>query len=389
MAARESFFALESPEVFELSPAQIAEALAERRRAVEALAITADDRTARTVLDGLVTDLEVTDPVLERALIEDAEAAAEVGVSWQFVVFTGPSVTRLQREAYFRIRETSWPIARAEAACVAPERLEPPDEDRSARVEPGTIVFDPIGTADSGLLAVDSAGGAPERIPAPDGWDDLDEPTVAPDGRTVVAIARRDGPTPAVGVAVGNVIDGFTEVFEVADADLACPRALADGRLLVTRLDGGGRPNTLLSIENGIGTAIDLPVADFFCAEQRRDGGLLLGAAQVNRARIGGLGTLSPGADTITPTYVRDECANVITGLSPDERTELVVQTCRDMTRSGLYAVDLASGDAEQLVAWPAATARLVAGERWQVVPAGEQPDHCGTPAPSVGPSGE
>ncbi|MEO7571919.1 MAG: hypothetical protein ABIX10_05730, partial [Acidimicrobiales bacterium] len=77
--------------------------------------------------------------------------------------------------------------------------------------------------------------------------------------------------------------------------------------------------------------------------------------------------------------YTPKDCRSIITGLAPDGTAELVVQTCKDLAASGMYVLDIDSGDATQL------TEGLAASARWS--PTGEWITF--GLAPSIGPSAE
>lgn len=360
-----AFIALGSPEVFDLAPSEIAAAFDRRRAGVQALSKVVEDKKARDALVQLSDDFSVIDPVLEDALTQNHQGVAEIGMTWQFVVFSSTKVTVAQHDAYFRSREGAWPISRQQAACVAPRLLHPPEQDLDPDVEGGTIVYDPIGRADHGLLATSTQGGKPTTIPAPDGWADLDEATVAPDGRTIVAVARRGGAQPAVGLAIGNLVDGFTVVYESAGDELSCPRATADGRLFATQLGQDGRPNSLITVVGGVAATVDVPVAEFYCAEAFGDGGLLIGAATDDRKQWGGVARVDSGSEEAETIYTPDDCNDIISGLSPDQRSELVVQTCDDIEQSGLYVVNTTTGAAHQVVRRSSALARWSPSGEW------------------------
>lgn len=377
-AVIDAYDRLDSPQVFDLATGDVAHAFAARRDSLDVLAATLDDSELLQVLDDLHSDLEISDPPQEKALIGNHDVVAGIGMTWSFVVMTSTVVSGEEQAAYLRAREGAWPVRQIHTACFAPKLLEEPSQDLAPDIEGGTIVFDPVGAHDPGLLAVSSGGGKTTEIAPPSGWDDLDEPTAGPDGRTIVAVARRGGGSPSIGLAVGRLDGGFEVVYENPTANLACPRIDAQQRILVTELGQGGNPNTLLSVVNGTATRVELPVAEFYCAEQLREGTLLLGSATDDRQVYGGV-ALREGTDDDVPVYTPADCNNLITGSAPDGATELIVQTCDDVTKSGLYKLDIDSGEATQLAEGLAATARWSPSGEWITF------GH----SPSTGPSAE
>lgn len=359
------FEALSTPAVFDLSESRIEEVFAQRRAAIRALADVAESDAEASALDELDDNYRVVESAYVEALTEHGDEVEEFGYLWAFDVFTSGGVSPEESEAYFAARDGGWPLLKAASMCSRPELLDLPDEDLDGDVEPGTIVFDRLDGENTGLWAVPSTGGEPVQVDAPDGWDDLDEPTVARDGTTIVAIARRGGESPAVGLATGVLSDGFTVRYETSDARIACPRITSDGVLMATQFGHGTQPNLLLTIDGDDVSTTETPASDFYCAERTPDGELLLGAASRDRNEYGDFVRVDEGRSSLTVLYGPENCNGVPSGLSPDGQFELLVQTCDSPADSGLVLIDLATGDGERIVGWPSAVAQWSPSGDW------------------------
>lgn len=357
--------ALSTPEVFDLTKNEIEEVFAERRMAIRTLAELADSEAEAGALDELDENHRLFEPAYLEALAEHGDEVAEFGYQWAFDVFVSGGVSTEEREAYFAARSAAWPLLQTAAMCSSPELLGLPDEDLEGAVEGGTIVFDRMDGEDTGLWAVSTMGGDAVKIDAPDGWDDLDEPTVGPDGRTIVAIARRGGESPAVGLATGVLRDGFSVRFETSDAEIACPRITSDGVLMATQHGFGTQPSLLLTVDGDDVSTVETPASDFFCAESTREGDLLLGAASEDHNVWGDFVRVDEDGSGLEVVYAQEDCNGFPTGLSPDQRSELLVQTCDSPADSGLVIVDLAAGGGERIVGWPSAAAQWSPSGDW------------------------
>lgn len=360
----EVYESLESPDVFELSEADLEQLFAQRREAIRTLVDVAETDAEAEQLEKIDRAYAVVEPAYVEALTEYGDEVEAFGYSWTFSVFTSGQVSSGQSEAYFTTRDDGWPLLKVAAMCSRPELLGLPEPDLTGEVEAGTIVFDRLDGEDTGLWAVPSAGGEPVAIAPPEGWDDLDEPAVGPDGRTIVAVALRGGDSPAVGLATGTLAEGFTVRWETSESQIYCPRIGPDGTLLATVLGYGAEPNRLLTIDaSGESTSVT-PAPTFYCAEMLSSGEVLLGAAAEDRREYGDLVRVADDG-SLDVLYGQEDCNGVPTGLSPDQQLELVVQTCFDPDASGLVVVDIADGSAERIVDWTSAVASWSPTGEW------------------------
>lgn len=356
---------LASPDVFELSEEDLQEAFAKRHAAIETVTEAAESDREVAALEELDANYRIVEPAYVEALTERGEVVEELGVFWAVEVFRSSAVTVRESEAFFDARSGDWPLYKVAAQCTNPDLLGLPTEDLDGEVEAGTIVFDRLGGEDTGLWAVPSSGGDPVSIPPPAGWDDVDEPTTAPDGRTMVAVVRRGGESPAIGLATGTVGAGFTVQYETSDAELACPRIDASGVILATRFGIGDEPNLLLTVDGEDVSTVEMPARDFYCAERTSDGELYLGSASEDAQEVGGFARVTDDGTSLIRLYGDEDCNGVPSGLSPDERFELVVESCYSPAESGVVAVDLESGEAETIMQWTSALARWSPSGEW------------------------
>ena len=356
---------LSTPGVFDLSEAELEDVFLRRRAAIGTMVDVAESDAEASALEAVDANNRIVEPAYVEALTEHGDEVSEFGYHWAFDVFTSGGVSPAESEAYFEARNGGWPLLKAAAMCSRPELLGLPNEDLDGEAEAGTIVFDRLDGEDTGLWAVSSTGGEPVQIDAPDGWDDLDEPTVAPDGRTIVAIARRGGESPAVGLATGALSDGFTVRYETSDAEITCPRITSDGVLMATQYGYGTQPNLLLTVDGEDVSTMETPATDFYCAERTPTGELMLGAASEDRNEYGDFVRVDEDGSSLTLLYGAEDCNGVPSGLSPDARFELVVQSCDSPADSGLVLVDLAAEEGERIVEWTSAVAQWSPSGEW------------------------
>jgi hypothetical protein len=226
-----------------------------------------------------------------------------------------------------------------------------PEEDLDGEVEAGTVVFHGV-TDSRHLHQVSSAGGSPTALTL-DGFDGVGGAAVAPDGETIAALAWAPGAVElATTLLVGTVDGGFEPVLTDESLDMWCVRWYPSGdRLLLTAFVEGEMNPALLTVGlDGSTTPVEVPDGRFDCAVPVDDQRVVLTYLGMDITLIG-----AAIVDTSTgePDVLAEMIGCLLYGgvLSPSGDEIAVAATCEEPDESGIYAIDVDTGEADRVLA--------------------------------------
>jgi hypothetical protein len=233
---------------------------------------------------------------------------------------------------------------------VPPVAYDLPTEDLDGDVEGGTIVFH--GVDGSRHLQAVAASGGPVSELAVDGYDGMGAPAVAPDGETVAALGWAPGAVElATSLLVGTLDGGLEPVLVDDELDMWCVRWFPSGdRLLLTAfVEESMDPELLIVGLDGSTESIDAPSGRFDCAVPVDESRAVLTYLGIDTTLVGAaLLDLDTGEAVVLTEIIG--CLLYGGSRSPGGDEIAVVATCEDPADSGLYVIDVDSGEAEQVV---------------------------------------
>ena len=226
-----------------------------------------------------------------------------------------------------------------------------PDEDLDGEVEAGTVVFH--GVAGSRQLQRVGSGGGDAAALVVEGHDGVGSPTVAPDGMTIAALGWAPGAFEVANtLLVGTVDDGFEPVLVDDDLDMWCVRWYPSGdRVLLTAFVEDDLSPSLLAVGlDGSTSPVEVPGGRFDCAVPVDDTQVVLTYLGMD---VNLMGAAIVDTATGEPEVLVEMMGCLLYGgvLSPSGDEIAVAATCEESDGSGIYAVDIETGEPDLVVA--------------------------------------
>jgi hypothetical protein len=372
--------------VFELDTAALEDVLVARRALLDDLEAGTEGELHTLLADQVLLQAGFDATMLDgweqdRVRLVDAHDDA-----WMSVVLDD-SITREDGE---EVSLASYSVGSTRAreqlvvGCRAPELADGPVQETTEDPPPGRLVFlrpnDNTGRydfGDGGRLVVTDSSGRDERDLTPqDPWVTLGWLDAEPTGDHGILVGTReadDGDGQArefATVVVGS--DGeVVDVVQIAPGQLTCPTwnpnsdkvlgvdntsFAADRRVHLIDLTGE-RPSGPL----------DLPFAAVGCSDFVDNDHLVFSDASRDHGDNRGVWTVGVDGSDPEELYTPEGCTTAVGAVDPAGTRAALAQTCSDPLQSGLWVMDLSSGEADQLVTGHASLPKWSPDGEWLI----------------------
>jgi hypothetical protein len=386
------------PDVFELDSVALEEALVARRALLDDLAAGTDGELQDLLADQLTWQAAFDATMLDgwdqdRVRLADAHDDAWMNVVLDDSV-TGEDGENVTLSTYSLV--TTWSQGQLVVSCRAPELAGGPVQERTEDAPPGRLVFlRPIGHtnpdgvgADNRMVATDPSGRYERDLAPQDPWLTLGWLDTDPTGDDGILVGTQeaadddgDGDSREFGTVITGSDGEVLDVVERGPGQLACPawnpgsdQVLGAGNSSVA----GDRRLWLADLAGERPTGdLDLPFASVGCSDFVDDDRLVIGDAALDPDDDRGVWTVGVDGSDPRELYAPEGCATAVGAVDPTGTRVTVTQTCFDLRQSGLWVVDLSSGEADQVAVGRAGGGKWSPDGEWLVFgfsPLGESP---------------
>jgi hypothetical protein len=376
---------LGAPEVFELDPAALEDVLIERRAILDDLAAGTEGE-----LHELLADQVLSQPAYDATMLDgwaqDRRRLADAhDDAWANAVLA-ESVTRDDGEEVSLARWAGGADRARErlvVGCRAPELTGGPEQETTEDPPPGRLVFwRPDDDRDYGkggrLVVTDEAGDDERELPTQDPWVTLGWMDAEPTGDHGMLVGTReaadddaDGEDREFGTVVvdsdGEVLDSLQR----APGQLSCPTWNPNSDKVVgvdnTSIAGDRRVHLLDLTGETPSRPLDLPFATVSCSDFVDDDRLVVSDATLELGDPRGVWTVGVDGEDPQELYTPEMCSTQVGAVDPSGTRVAVAQNCNDRLQSGVWVVDLASGEADQIAVGHGARPKWSPDGEWLV----------------------
>ncbi len=341
--------ALETPGVYDLDAPAVGAVLARRRELHSDIAALATGDLRRRLDEQLAFQDAVDADMVDTWDADRGELAAthsdNYGRVWSDSVRSadGREIS-MGRYAF----DTRVVRERLVVGCRAPELAGGPRQETTEEPPAGRLVYYSPGR---GLVVSDTAGDDERILSDPAGWKLQPGIDVVGEGDRLLVNARQDD---RFGLLEVDLQGSVRWVVARTDVQLLCPQGHETGTMVLGTDNVAATDDRDLVLVDATGRRTSGPLALPFTSVGCADfvGGDRLVVADAARSHGDDRGIWTVGIDGSAPRELhryRSWCASSIGDVDAARRYAAVHQTCSDPLQSGVWVVDLSSGDARQV----------------------------------------
>lgn len=366
--------ALTPPDVFELDTAALDDVLVEHHRLLANLAQQTDGELHDLVELQIYSQDEIDAAVLDGWEQDRVELLDSREETWKWILTAvGPKIHFADggwvgTEVHSNIEAHAY--ERLVVECREPELADGPPVDTSEQPPAGTVVFfraDESGETGQ-LVSIGSNGEDEHDLPIqPD--DAVGHLEALPTGLGGIVVGLHEGDEYRTVIVdrSGRELDSIQR----ADGQLVCPawNTTADKVLaLANTADRNWRKLHLLDLTGETPSRpLDLPFEAVSCGDFLDDDRLVVSDAALEPGDDRGVWTVGIDGTGPEQIYVADGCTTDVGSVAPDGQRVALAQTCTDPLDSGVWVLDLASGEARHIATGPAARPKWSTDGDWLV----------------------